>query len=283
MSKFIIEKTYDEYVEIYKNICEKLGRTIKVKELRKHEFDLPDDKWFVKFCPDKKVKYYRDFIEHLGFKNVRRKYTYEIAFEEFAKRGLYLPPQEYTSCAIKMKFICPNHPDIIQYKSLNSIIFGRKAKHPEYNYNMCNLCFKERQKGEISNAWKGGYSSLNILLREHIDQWKKDSMINCNYKCVITGENFDVIHHLYSFNKIIREVIEKTKLPVHTMVNKYTDEELDLIKQINIKIHNKYHLGVCLRKDIHNLYHHIYGDDNTHEQFEEFKARYNSGEFKDVI
>ena len=153
-------KTYHEYILIYKFIYNELKRLITPSELERHDYGLPSVKWLIKYSREN-IKTYNDFLDSLEFDPIKkrkkhRKYTFEIAFEEFAKRGLYLPPQEYTSCAIKMKFICPHHPDIIQKKSLNSIIFGRKAKHPEYNYNMCNLCFKERQKGEISNAWKGG-------------------------------------------------------------------------------------------------------------------------------
>ena len=79
--KFIPIKTYEEYVEVFKSKCEELGRTIKVSELRKHEFGLPDSNWFVRNCPDLDVKFYRDFIEYLGYKNSHRKYTYEIYAE----------------------------------------------------------------------------------------------------------------------------------------------------------------------------------------------------------
>lgn len=42
--------------------------------------------------------------------------------------------------------------------------------------------------------------------------------------------------------------------------------------------------AVTLSKEIHKLFHKIYGNKhNTKEQFEEFKNRYNSGEFKEVI
>ena len=260
---------------MFKSNCEELGRTIKVSELRKHEFGLPDSNWFVRNCPDLDVKFYRDFIEYLGYKNSHRKYTYEIAYEEFAKRGLILLPQEYKSCAIPLAYICPKHPNIIQYKTLNNLIFGSNL----ITEGGCYLCFLDSQRGSGHNSWKGGSSALNPYLRDFIKEWKKESAKNCNYKCIITGKIFDDIHHLYSFNKILKEIIEESNLPIYTTISDYTEEELNLLKETNIKIHNKYPLGVCLCKEVHDLYHNLYGDDNTPEQFEEFRERYNSGEF----
>jgi len=267
-------KTFDEYVKIFKIKCEELGRLITTKELVKHIFDLPSYQWFIKNCPDSCVKTYRNFIEWLGFENSRRKYTYEIAYEEFAKRGFYLPPQEYTSCAIPLMYICPRHPDKIQYKSLNNLLFNVTE-----GFNGCYYCCEEDYIGETHARWHGGISPLHIYLREFIDDWKKDSASNCNYKCVITGERFNAIHHLYSFNKILKEVIDECGLLVHKNVGDYTMEELKLLKSKNREIHGRYPLGICLCKEVHDLYHNLYKNDNTPEQFEEFKVRYNNGEF----
>ena len=42
--------------------------------------------------------------------------------------------------------------------------------------------------------------------------------------------------------------------------------------------------GITLTKEIHRLFHKIYGKKhNTKEQFEEFKHRYHNKEFKEVI
>jgi len=277
-------KTYYEYLTMFNSVCKKLGRSITPYELEKHKFNLPSAPWLVKNHPNKNIKTYNDFLELLGLeltkkRNPKRKYTYEIAYEEFAKRGLILLPQEYKNCTVKMKYICPNHPDVIQEKSLNNLIFGNNS----ITKGGCFLCYSDSQIGPKSNSWKGGFSALGVYLREFIDEWKKDSMSNCNYKCIITGDKFNNIHHLYSFNKILREVMEESGLPVYTKINNYTEDELILLRLTNIKIHNKYPLGVCLRKDIHNLYHHLYGYNNTPEQFEEFKIRYDNGEFKDVV
>ena len=42
--------------------------------------------------------------------------------------------------------------------------------------------------------------------------------------------------------------------------------------------------GITITEEIHKLFHKIYGrKNNTKEQFEEFKTRYQNGEFKEVI
>lgn len=59
-----------------------------------------------------------------------------------------------------------------------------------------------------------------------------------------------------------------------------TKEDLELfISKVKEK-HNLL-LGVCLRKDVHNLFHKIYKRTNsTPEQFYEFKQKIKSGEIK---
>lgn len=116
------------------------------------------------------------------------------------------------------------------------------------------------------------YENVSIYVRRHNQQWKKDSMKNCNFVCVITGERFDEIHHLVSLNVILKNVYNKLNLDENNFnINELTDNEKDEFLRYVYEEQSKYPLGICLKKDIHNEFHKQYGyGNNTVEQFEEF-------------
>jgi hypothetical protein len=152
------------------------------------------------------------------------------------------------------------------------------------NSTFCKECRRISFIGSNNPSYKGGRTPLYDHLRKTIDPWKRDSMERCNYKCVITGGEFDIVHHLYPFNKILQETIDALNLIIHKNIGDYTEEELKIIENTCLELHYKYGFGVCLREDIHILFHRLYEKgNNTPEQFEEFKQRYWNGEFKEVI
>jgi len=70
MSK--INPTENEYLELinkFKLVCEELGRPLGVADLIKNRWSLPTSKWYIKYCPDKNVNNYNDFLNFLGFTN----------------------------------------------------------------------------------------------------------------------------------------------------------------------------------------------------------------------
>lgn len=151
----------------------------------------------------------------------------------------------------------------------------------------CRKCAAAGNSKENCNLWEGGLTSLSQYLRGNtIIDWKKESITASNYKCVITGDSFDDIHHLYSLNKIIKDTLDILNIPMkytYHNVSNYTIEELKYFEEVFMTEHNKYPLGVCLSRPIHNLFHSLYNYDNTPEQFEEFKIRYRLGEFKNIM
>ena len=111
---------------------------------------------------------------------------------------------------------------------------------------------------------------------------ENESMINCNYQCVLTGSHDFQIHHLYSFNQIIADLFNSTDL-VNKDFKDYTEDELTEITKAFIIEQDKHPLGVCVRTDIHDLYHKIYGKyGNTPEQWNKFVTDYKKGIYHNV-
>jgi len=148
----------------------------------------------------------------------------------------------------------------------------------------CKECHFEKYRGEFGTNWQGGISELKSFLRENITDWKLNSRKLSNYQCIISGEKFKNIHHLYSFDNIIKEIIPFIDFDLGLKVNQYTKEQLDIIKDNCIKLHLLYGFGVCLCSEIHKLFHKEYGlGNNTHLQFKEFIQRLQSGEFNSYL
>lgn len=137
----------------------------------------------------------------------------------------------------------------------------------------CIECFKNHQKGINHPNWKGGISPIHEYLRGHMKKWREDSLENNNYRCDVTGDQDDlVVHHLYNFSDIVRETLETLKLSLHENLQNYTEVELEKLKTTCLSLHYKYGLGVCIRSDIHDEFHSIYGKSrNTKFQYEQFK------------
>jgi len=135
----------------------------------------------------------------------------------------------------------------------------------------CPKCAIRNRSGKFHVNWKGGITPLQAHLRMSIMPWKRDSKKYCNYKCVITGERFDIVHHLYGFDLILDETMRLENLPVYENITDYTADEMKRLEKRCLDLHYKYGFGVCLTKDMHKKFHAIYNyGKNTPEQFEEF-------------
>lgn len=127
----------------------------------------------------------------------------------------------------------------------------------------------------IKSYEKSSYDDLSCFVRRNNNEWKKDSMIACKYKCVLTGGHFDEIHHIHGLNLILNETLEKLNINIKPNMDDYTKDELKLILNTFREIQAKYPLGVCLTKACHKEFHDTYGyGDNTQEQWDEFIFAY---------
>lgn len=191
-----------------------------------------------------------------------KKYTYEEIKTYIESLNYVLLNEEYINSATPLLMKC-NKGHIFE-KIFNDLHQG----------SGCPECAILNNSGNNHWNWQGGITEISKHLRLLLINWKRDSMKQCNYKCIFTGKRFDDIHHLYSFNQIVKETFGILNLDIRNMVSDYSEEELHLIENTFIQIHNKYPLGVCLTKELHSLYHSIYGDINTPKQFEEFRNNY---------
>lgn len=147
-----------------------------------------------------------------------------------------------------------------------------------------NPRFKNPLFANKNGRWQGGITNISTALRENIYEWKQSSMELCSYKCVLTGGEFDNIHHLTPFNNIIKECIQELELNILSNIGDYDDEvRNDLIELVQEK-HKLYGLGLCLNKDIHKLFHDKYSYSNcTVDNFKEFIEKYFNGEFDNEL
>lgn len=126
--------------------------------------------------------------------------------------------------------------------------------------------------------------SLSTYLRTQLSEWKIKSIRNCNYKCALTGGKFDAVHHLHSFNLIMREIEDLVESDIYQSVLDIDEKELGEIVALCHELHDVYPLGVCLNGALHTLFHQQYGyGDNTPKQFNEFKTRLKIGEFNNFL
>lgn len=66
-------KDYELFLERYKTICSDVGCALNTQELTNNAFGLPSANWFIKYCPEKAVKSYDDFVLWCGFKSNKLK------------------------------------------------------------------------------------------------------------------------------------------------------------------------------------------------------------------
>lgn len=147
--------------------------------------------------------------------------------------------------------------------------------NPQYGVN---------KKGENNTNWKGGITPLYKYLRKSINGWKEKSMEYCEHRCVLSGTWFDEIHHIVPFRDIVNEVFSELGIEEKKEVSDYSEEVLAKIENTIKEKHILYGLGVCLNKDIHKLFHDLYGYTGINEEmFIEFENRYKEGEFNEKL
>ncbi|WP_050900601.1 hypothetical protein [Paenibacillus elgii] len=229
---------------------------------------------FCRFIKAKEINYIKYGVDNTSKLKENRikissslKTPFETVVKLFNEKNLTVSCDEfYWKTHDKLKYFCNIHPNEgIQEITLRGI----------KENTGCRACWLDRISGKNSVHWRGGISELILYIRSRtLNEWKKKSLDVYSFKCAITNEYGNLeVHHLYPFHKIFRESHEELKIPIKLKLNDYTDKEVQDIKQLILQKHNAL-LGVPLKKEIHSLFHQVYGYDVTPEQFYLFKQNY---------
>lgn len=134
--------------------------------------------------------------------------------------------------------------------------------------------------GELNGRWKGGILPTYTELRSDTKDWFNESMEFCDYKCVITGGEFDNVHHTTAFRDIVDEVFKLTGIKVKQQVCDYSEDEFQYLRDELKDLHIIYGFGACINKDVHKLFHDNYGYTKfSPYDFLDFVYRIDIGEF----
>jgi hypothetical protein len=277
----IFYKTYNEFNSQNQKQCPECGIKLRsenqkltyeyVKSYLQNEgYEILQD-YFINTSTKIKIKCsngHEYFVKFNTFKNGNRcgeccgnqKYTIEEVSLYMDSLGFKLLSKKYINNKEKLFIQCPE-----------GHIFESTFTHFK-NSHSCKICSLNGRSGENHYSWKGGIKPIYNYLRSKLYEWKKESIKNCNNKCIITGiEDHIDIHHLYGFDLILDELLELTKIPLKSTIGEYSNKELEILEENCIRLHYKYPLGVCLTDEMHDEFHKIYGyGKNTPEQFYEF-------------
>lgn len=139
-------------------------------------------------------------------------------------------------------------------------------------------------RGKDNPNWKDGATSLYQELRSETRDWFMATNKIFDWKCALTGEKFDNVHHLVEFKDILTEVLEIYELDRRKSIGDYSEEEQMWIKDGIKQLHKKYGYGVSLCEPVHTLFHKLYSYNNCNKfDFLEFTNRFVNGEFNNFL
>lgn len=201
-----------------------------------------------------------------SLKTSKKKYDLEFCRKKFADKGYTLLENQYINCTQPMKCICKRGHEV----ELKLMLFLR-------GQSGCHQCQVIEQSGEGHWNYKGGESEVLDALRKSIKEWKLQILKRDNYRCVITDRHDQLeVHHLKSFMTIVKETCDELNLPLLRKIKDYKESEFEQILNLFLSKHTL-DVGVTLNIKVHEKFHSIYGkNDNTLEQFKEFKMVFNN-------
>jgi len=159
-----------------------------------------------------------------------------------------------------------NRKSLIEYSCslghINCVAFRDFLKTKKC-YTCSRIDLIDRISGVNASNWQNGLTEVRQYLLKRITKWRSNSIKQSDGKCVITGKPYDNIHHLHSFNLILKESIDELGFELKNTIGEYKMADLKRLVKTIRKNHEKYPLGVCLIREWHVKFHNIYGYGNT--------------------
>lgn len=202
--------------------------------------------------------------------SIEKTLTYENILEDFRSRDYILLETEYLGYFKKHRYICKKHSD----KELSITISDIR-----YGYG-CRYCAIDRRKMELNSNWSDGNSSLVRILRGATRPWRNRIMKRYDRRCFFTQERNEIeVHHINSFYPIAKEALATFGYSEETKLGQLSISERNELTNYFIKIHDIVE-GVPMKKDLHRLFHKIYGSTTNKEDFIDFCQRFERGEIE---
>jgi len=205
------KEKYSDYVDLFIKLSNEIGRPLKHRELvgkTKITNELPDGRWFLKYCPDKNVTNYNQFIEYCGFKP-----RYNISKEKVIE-AIYNMQNKLDRPLNKYDFSDPSEDEvgisIIQHYwgSMNNMkkelgleivreyMVERHKEIDELKEDIIKLCkyIKETENRDIITIddiedceWCLSYQSYNKYIKQELNMTICDYIKSLGYKTNIPG------------------------------------------------------------------------------------------------
>ena len=166
-----------------------------------------------------------------------------------------------------------------QYDSVDVVVDYFNGKYTK------KQIVKKANKLGLKNRKYASKTLKNIdeYIRSNNNEWKIQSLINCGHCCVFTGNKDIDIHHIYPFHKILYEVFEEFGYDIGKEYS-LSHIETELICNEFYKKQKEYGYGVCIDKNIHQIFHSKYGYKNfTSDNWFEFKQDLLNGLYNEML
>lgn len=149
-------------------------------------------------------------------------------------------------------------------------------------HSLFSTAVKRRSMG-LTHLKTPSYNKIGKYLRANQSGWRRKSVELNSGKCILTGADKYEVHHLMGISTIMIPLLEEMSIEGRDL-GELSEKEREILVERFQKEIDKYPLGVCLRPDVHYLFHKIYGKkNNTPEQFYEFQEDFKKGKYNKLL